>query len=667
MKRRVCGFRLGTLLLAITPCLCRAASPDLFEMSLEELSQVTITGSTLTEKSVRDVPASVTVFTRADLQVMAVNSLEDLMNRVPGLQSYRSSDTSIGEPSSIRGRRVSASNREILVLVNGMKIDGYFSGGINSILPKLPLAHVERVEFIRGPGSAVYGSNAFTGVINIITVADVNEVALRAGDHRHTEAHVQHAWADERVRSSLMLQGRDDEGEDFVVRDTLSSARTQTDDPWSSLYLQWQLAIGADTQLQFIGSQSASSNYYAIGNINNGLNLFEVEFAGLMLTQAVHWHPSITSQLNIGGKYAGVKPRGTAAALPDDTIDVKADIRSTELWLGWQNDWQMNERSSVQFGGEYRHPQIIRADAYSNYNLTDVAAGNFPLTDYGDFGFAYDVMQKSRMDVAGLYSQWQMDWSQRWSTIAGLRYDRYSQIGDNISPRLGLLFHADPHNTVKLLSGEAFRAPQAGELYTINNPVISGNQNLEPETVVTSELIWLHQRERGLLSLTYFYNEFDNAIGQGTVNGLRTYANSTQQDISYGVETELQAELAPGFRLLATATWLLKTPDTFFRESNDLYSLSGLYDRDRFYGSISAYYHSDKETLVDNGAHRQTLDSYVVMDLKAGYRWAPDWRTEVEILNLLDEDYYTPTQTSRVLDGVPNRTRELRLGFVWDY
>src|SRR3990167_9206610 len=187
-----------------------------------------------------------------------------------------------------------------------------------------------------------------------------------------------------------------------------------------------------------------------------------------------------------------------------------------------------------------------------------------------------------------------MDWSERWSTILGLRYDNYSKIGDHVSPRLGLLFHADDHNTLKLLSGEAFRAPQAGELYTTNNPVIRGNPDLKPETIVTSELIWLHQRERGQFSLTYFYNAFDQAI----VNGLRVYTNSDEQDVSDGVEAELQAQIAPGFKLLATATWLLKTPDTFFREARDLYSLSALYDRDKFYGSISAYYHSDQPTLA---------------------------------------------------------------------
>lgn len=668
MKHHVCGIRLGTLLLAVTPCLCHAAAQDLFELSLEELSRVTVTGSTLTEKSMRDVPASVTVFTRADLQLMAIDSLEDLMNRVPGFQAYRSTESSANLPSSIRGRRVAASNREILVLVNGMKIDGFYSGGVNATLPLLPLDNVARVEFIRGPGSAVYGSNAYTGVINLVTVDAVDEVSLRAGSHDHLEGQWQQHFHAGDLSGNTFVHARRDDGERFDVQDTLRQRQITTDDPYSTLNLQLQLNIGDATRLQFIGGQAHPRDYYTLGNINNDLNQYDLAFAGLMLEQTLRWHDTIDSRLILGSKYARIAPQGTAAALPTgQQVDIKADIRSTERWLTLQNDWQLDDRNSVQFGGEYRHPQITRAEGASNYDLNEVANGDFPLTEYGAFGYRYQVNEKNHMDVLGLYGQWQAEWTSRWSTIAGLRYDTYSQIGGSLSPRLGLLFHADAHNTFKLLSGEAFRAPQAGELYTTNNPVIRGNPDLNPETVHTSEIIWLHHRERGLFSLTYFYNEFSDAIEQAIVNGLRIYRNSPGIEISDGVESELQMELVPGFKLLATATWLLKTPETFFRESRDLYSVSGLYDQDSFYGSLGAYYHSAKQTLVNNGASKQTLDSYVVLDLKAGYRWAPTLRTEVEVLNLLDEAYFTPTQTSRIEDGVPNRTRELRLGIVWNY
>ena len=666
--RRYCVRLVLTLGLLLGSAPAFAVKQDLFALSLEELGNIPITGATLTEKSLRDVPAAVTIFTRSDLRALAVNNLEDLMNRVPGLQAYRGSESSTAYSSSIRGRRVAASNREVLVLLNGMKIDGYYAGGISSTLPLLPLDNIERVEFIRGPGSAVYGSNAYTGVINLVTVRDVNEVALGAGDNQHLEGHWQHSFSTGNLRGATFLQGRDDQGEDYSVQDTLNPQQTTTDDPYSTFNLQQQFFIGDDTRIQLTGAQAKAENYYVLGNIDNGFNQYEFDFAGLMLEQNLYWHDDISSRLALGWKYSRLAPQGTVTPLPNgDKLSIKVDIRSTEYWLDWHNDWQLGHRSSLQFGGEYRHPQIIHAEGHSNYDLAEVVSGTFPLTEYDGFSNRYQVNEKSHADVVGLYSQWQMDWTSRWNTIVGLRYDTYSQIGDNVSPRLGLLFHADRYNTFKLLRGEAFRAPQAGELYTTNNPVLRGNPDLEPETVTTSELIWLHQRERGHLSLNYFYNEFEDAIDQTIVNGVRVYQNMPDTNISDGVEAELQAELMEGLKLLATATWLIKTPDTFFREARDLYSLTGLYDRGKRYGSISGYYRSNRETLVSGGSQRQTLDSYWVVDLKAGYRWTPRLRTEMEVLNLLDKEYFTPTQANRIEDGVPNRRRELRLSALWNY
>lgn len=654
------------LALPLSLLLCSAAVPAqndyLFSLSLEELGNIPITGATRTEKSLRDVPAAVTLFTRSELNALGVSTLEELMNRAPGLQAYRSSEGNVAS-GSIRGRRVTANSREILVLLNGMKIDSFHSG---SSIPKLPLANIARVEIIRGPGSALYGSNAYTGVINLVTVDDVNEVAFRAGEHQHLEGHWQHGFSHGNLRSATFVHLRDDQGESFGVEDTLRSGRIAVDDPYTTAHLQQQLFIGADTRIQFIGAHTHSENFYLLGNTHNGFNEYQFDFAGLMLEQDLHWHPDVSSQLIVGAKYVQLLLQGSLVALPTgNPLSLSADIDATEYWLDWRNDWYVSERSSLQFGGEYRHPDLADSKARSNYSLEEVVNGTTPLTDYDGLGYRYRPYHKAHMDVVGLYSQWQMNWTDRWQTIIGVRYDNFSQIGHNISPRLGLLFHADEYNTFKLLSGEAFRAPQASELHAINNPLIGGNPDLEAETVNTSELIWLHQRPNGYLSLNYFYNEFNDPISQTVVNGERTYRNGRDTEISDGVEAELQAELADGLKLLVTGTWLLKTPDGFFREAKDLYSLSALYDRGPLYGSISGYYRSPRHTLVNNTL--QTLDSYWLVDVLAGYRWSPRWRTELQVLNLLDEHYYSPSQSNRAIDGVPNRRRELRLGLAWNY
>jgi len=147
---------------------------DLFSMSLSELLQVQVTGSTLTQENRLSVPAAVTVFTHQEIKRMGLDYLDELANLVPGFQSYRSAQSSLSSPISSRGRLNSLEAPELLVMVDGQRVDGPRSNGTTVVYPKYTLAYIQRVEFIRGPGSAVYGSNAMMGVINIITRSNVN-------------------------------------------------------------------------------------------------------------------------------------------------------------------------------------------------------------------------------------------------------------------------------------------------------------------------------------------------------------------------------------------------------------------------------------------------------------------------------------------------------------
>jgi len=155
-------------------------SDDFFSMSLEELMQVEITGSTLTSESYNTVPSAVTVFSHDQIKRMGLDSLDELINIVPGFQSYRSTRSANSISTSSRGRRVGNASAEILLLIDGQRLNDPRTSG-SMLVPKLPLMQIERVEFIRGPGSAVYGSNAMLGVINVITRSDVNEIGAGVG------------------------------------------------------------------------------------------------------------------------------------------------------------------------------------------------------------------------------------------------------------------------------------------------------------------------------------------------------------------------------------------------------------------------------------------------------------------------------------------------------
>ena len=151
---------------------------DYLEMDLEQLLQVTVTGSTLRDESLKTVPSVVTVFTHEQIVAVGADYLHELLGLVPDYQVTRAGDHGANYTYSVRGRRNGSQAREILLLVDGRIFSNPRSGSSDVVLPLFPVAQIERVEIIRGPGSALYGTGAFTGVINVITRKRATELSL---------------------------------------------------------------------------------------------------------------------------------------------------------------------------------------------------------------------------------------------------------------------------------------------------------------------------------------------------------------------------------------------------------------------------------------------------------------------------------------------------------
>ena len=162
--------------------------PSHFHMTLDELLGVKITVASRTEEMIEEAPSSVTVYTRREILNMGVRHLEELMNFVPGFQTARTDEylQQINAPAA-RGRRANATGLDILLLIDGQRINESWTGGWAALAAFITVENIKQVEFIRGPGSALYGSNAFLGVINVVIVADVNQTYLGGGSHRTYE------------------------------------------------------------------------------------------------------------------------------------------------------------------------------------------------------------------------------------------------------------------------------------------------------------------------------------------------------------------------------------------------------------------------------------------------------------------------------------------------
>jgi len=648
----------------------------IYSLSLEELLQVKITGSTLTPEELKTVPSAVTVFTQKEISRMGLDTLDELMNLVPGFQSNRSSVSSLNHPFSSRGRRIGNSAAEILILVDGIRLADPRNGGSAIVAPKFPLTPIERVEFIRGPGSAIYGSNAMMGVINIITRSNVNQVSISYGSFNRRKAELQASQKIGPVTIDLFGEIETDNGDDYKVQDTFSTNRIDTDDPISlanlNIKLQWH-----DTYLNLQHNQFESENFYELNGLSNGFNERTGSLTSVALKQSLNWQ-AVTSELLLSYNHsrfttdAQVSAEGDLAPISNpssnDALFASADLNDyNETRFLWHNDWGIEPQSSLQFGIELRHIDSPETVAENNFDLGDLASSSIPIRYYGSLLATTPVQAKSSRDIVGLYGQYQQRLFDKTNLTLGLRHDDFSNIDSHLSPRFGLVQELNNHHSLKLLYGEAFRAPGESELNLLNNPVVLGNPDLKPETVKNSELIWVGQWSDTGVALCYFESRFKDAIVQVTSGGTRIFENE-DQDPSKGFEFELSHELNDHWLLRTTYTHITDTPELSFRESDQLASIMVNYQQGNWNANVFVIYHNDQDMpALDSNGNRITLDDYSLLSGKLNYNFSSDWQGFVQAKNLLDKDYSTPPASDDLTEGVPNRGREILAGIVWQF
>ena len=180
MRGEYCALLLSALLFAggasslqaQTQTAAAAQPPDtvdLLDLSLEELLNITVTSTTKSSLEIRQAPGVVRVFTRTDIVRLGFTTLSDVLRQIPGIQviEYRTGHQTIW----VRGVQ-SRYNNKVLLLIDGVPMHDSFYGHFD-IDESLRLDDAERIEIISGPGSVLYGTNAFAGVISITTRSPV--------------------------------------------------------------------------------------------------------------------------------------------------------------------------------------------------------------------------------------------------------------------------------------------------------------------------------------------------------------------------------------------------------------------------------------------------------------------------------------------------------------
>ncbi len=501
-------------------------------------------------QSLHRAPAVASVITAEEIEQMGATSLDEVLESVPGLHVGISTKNRMAPLYSIRGIHTSI-NPQVLLMVNGLPVTYTYTGGRPETF-KMPMTAVSRVEVIRGPGSAVYGADAFAGVINVITKKsyemDGTAMGIRGGSFDSRGAWLQHggklgSWDVAMTLEHTASSGDPDRIVDSDLQTLLGPAASLAPGEVDSNYKIWdgslELSRGNWTMrfwnwLQDEGGLGLGVAQ-ALAPLNNEkFERFQADVTYRAEDILPEWDmsarlsyvymyddaflhllpPGAAVPVGADGNIDFVNPVG-AVSFPDGIIG-NPSIVEHQSGLDLTAFYSGLNKHLWRFGTGFKYMVDITEESKNFGPGTALDGGAPPPVQDGtmtDISQADIFMQNQRRQIA--YCSIQDEWSfaKKWQLTGGVRFDHYSDFGNTVNPRAALVWETTPTFTSKLLYGKAFRPPSLVEQFATNNPSAQGNPDLEPETIETYELAFDYQATPSLrLMLNLFAYEVEDLI-----------------------------------------------------------------------------------------------------------------------------------------------------------
>ena len=535
-------FITGVVLLSSVSCVLDATeilkdeARLLDSMSFEELLNTEIaTGFPLEQKL---APAVTSIITSEEIRKSGARTLHEVLEQVPGLHIYPSDPDSQSPKVSIRGLQTGF-NPQVLFLMDGMPLNDLLNGHPGYVF-QMPVSIIHRVEVIRGPGSALHGADAFSGVVNIISKKQDNmtdQMGVRYGSFNTSEVWVNQSTNIGELNVGLALSLMKSDGDDGRIIQDLGSTTGPLDTRYDTTYFHADLNYKEiDMNLLIERSEDMgvgvghTYNLDPAGHYDRDKILTDVQYTNK------DWLDNAT--INFSAFYSYLDSQA-------NFNPINKGPNSFRHGEPYAQEYMQGLSSAIVYQGLQNHTINMKI-GYKYGKLDPNQRKNFGpgtvdgvLTDVTDNPAATYMLEQSRTNkYALLQDKYAIDDSLTFTL--GARYDHYDDFGSTINPRLALVWQKSEDVTLKAMYGKAFRAPSFGELYLINNPALQGNPDLRPETIETYEIA-LNYRAKVHTKLNVFYYEatdlIDYALDPATTKS--TAANIKDQT-GYGLELELE-------------------------------------------------------------------------------------------------------------------------------
>ncbi|TVZ40394.1 iron complex outermembrane receptor protein [Alteromonadaceae bacterium 2753L.S.0a.02] len=662
------------------------AQNSIFSLSLEELSQVTVSIATGTENTLKSAPAITSVITANDILKLGARTLDEVLETVPGLHVSLSGVNRLDSIYSMRGIHTGF-NPHVLLLLDGNPVQWTLQGG-RPILYRLPANMVDRIEVIRGPGSAMYGSDAFSGVINVITkTADTiehNEIAVRGGSFntRDVWANLGYQLGNWQTSANFTYMSSEGDQDRIVDQDlqTVLDAQLGTDashapGPLATDYEIVDLHLKASNPLWDLNFWHWSTRN--TGNGAGGAQALDPKtkeyFRSFFFD--VKWHPETEFwgwRHTLKTTYFNHKSEGNLTLLPENAVaPIGADGNinfnnpvgvtlftdgvigqpagvTEEVFAEWVATKHFFEAHQLRIASGYKE-QTLESEEKKNFGpgvldgTQQVVDGS--LTDVSNTPYKFVPDTNRKIFHLALQDEWQL--AQNWALTGGVRYDRYSDFGGTTNPRFALVWNTSAVLTTKFLYGSAFRAPSFGELLFQNNPATIGNPDLEPETIDTAEVAFSYSPfSRVRADLNIYHYQAENMI-----EFVPGDAGSTAQNIGNqngeGFEFEVKWSARDNLDFTVNGAWQ-KSYNTETKEriadapARQAMFMANWEFQHNWLANLRGKWIADRQRML--GDQRPQINDYSLVELQLIRRdLLPGFDISFKALNLFDADAREPS------------------------
>ena len=503
----------------------------------------------------KEVPQSVEVIDKEEIENAGAITVRDVLKTATNLVIADGSGGH-GDHLSIRG----SDSNDILILINGRRVAGeniYGNGsGNNRALDRLNLSNVERIEIVRGPAGALWGSDAQGGVINIITKkSEKPEFTVGFASGSREMSNYYHLDSGKTGKLSATFDMNFSKLRNFDGK--AGSGFVQGPKQAYTLDMDYDMDESNKLNL-YLDYDKQNFNYDVDTYVSYGLGAYKSYRNQEQKTGALTYNgKNKNSEYSLGVTYSRYdsESKGYDFSMPNPwsmALIPNEDSRTYELWMVEARDSiNTSDNNKLTFGGEFRVNQ----------------------------GSAYVDSGSDRTEQYALYVQDEYHVSDKLLLVPSVRYDYHDTFGSHTSPNLGATYFISDKSRFKANYGSAYRAPSVDELYGTFNHMgmftFYGNPDLKPEKSRGYELSYEQEFDQDTSArITYFKSKKEDAISSQTYSSNSTssfwgalgiadrmYVN-IDHTTSEGVEFELERKFGKGFTFTFNYDWLNATDDS---------------------------------------------------------------------------------------------------------